>query len=270
MMDHLDPVAAGQVDSTVDLLRDVLGDAISGVYLFGSAVRGGLGPDSDLDLLVALDRPTTDDERRTMIRGLLARSRSPARRERRHLEVTAVLVDAVKPWRYPPPMEFQYGDWWRAEFEAGELAPWSSPNPDLAIVLTTVRDDSVAVQGPPARALFDPVPRADLDHALRDVIPELLPGLADDDTRNSLLTLARIWLTLATGRIEPKDVAASWALERMPDGAGEALRLARSAYLGEAADRWDDAAKGSARADADTMLAAIESSPTVDAGSTGR
>ncbi len=259
-MDHLEPIAAGQVDSTLSLVRDVLGEATAGVYLFGSAVRGGLRPDSDVDLLVVVDRPMTEDERRTMIAGLLARSRSPAHRERRHLEVSAVVLSAVKPWRYPPPMELQYGDWWRAEFEAGELAPWSSPNPDLAIVLTTVRDDSVALLGPPARELLDAVPRADLDHALRDVIPELLPGLAEDDTRNALLTLARIWLTVATGRIEPKDVAATWALERMPDGAGDALRLARAGYRGEDEERWDDAAKALARSDADAMLAAIEPS----------
>ena len=256
-MDHLDDIAAGQVDSTVGLVRDVLGDTTAGVYLFGSAVRGGLRTDSDLDLLVVTHRSMTEDERRTMIHGLLGRSRSSAHRERRHLEVTAVALPAVRPWRYPPEMELQYGDWWRAEFEAGELAPWSSPNPDLAIVLTTARDDSVALLGPPARSLLDPVPRADLGRALRDVIPELLPGLADDDTRNSLLTLARIWLTVATGRIEPKDVAAAWALERMPGGAGEALRLARAGYLDETKDTWDDAARVLAHADADAMLAAI-------------
>ena len=101
------------------------------------------------------------------------------------------------------------------------------------------------------------VPRADLDSALRDVIPELLPGLAEDDTRNSLLTLARVWLTLETGRIEPKDVAAGWALERMPAGAGKALRRARDGYLGKADDPWDDDGKALARADAEAILAAI-------------
>ena len=257
-MDHLDPVAAGQLRGLVGLLREVLEDAIVGVYLFGSAVRGGLRPDSDLDLLAVIDRRTAPNERRALIDGLLARSRSPAHRERRHLEVTVVVLDAVRPWRYPPPLELQFGDWWRTEFEAGDLAPWTSPNPDLAVVLTTVRDDSVALVGPPAPEVLDAVPRTDLDQALRDVIPELLPGLAEDDTRNSLLTIARIWLTLTTGRIEPKDVAATWAIERMPDGAGQALRLARAAYLGEADDRWDETGKVLARADADVMLAAID------------
>ena len=84
----------------------------------------------------------------------------------------------------------------------------------------------------------------------------VLPGLAEDDTRNSLLTLARIWLTVAT--VDRTEGRGGLGLERMPAGAGEALRLARSGYLGEADDPWDDAAKALARADADMMLAAID------------
>jgi len=79
MMDHLDPIAAGQVDAVVGLVRETLGDAVAGCYLFGSAVRGGLRPDSDLDVLVVVDRGTTVDERRVLIDGLLARSRSRCR-----------------------------------------------------------------------------------------------------------------------------------------------------------------------------------------------
>ena len=40
---------------------------------------------------------------------------------------------------------------------------------------------------------------------MRDEIPELLPGLEEDDTRNSLLTVARIWYTLETGTVAAKE-----------------------------------------------------------------
>ncbi|GEM_PF-6550602 len=36
------------------------------------------------------------------------------------------------------------------------------------------------------------------------------------DERNVVLALARIWFSAATGTIAPKDVAANWALERLP------------------------------------------------------
>ncbi len=254
---RLGGVETRQVDGVVRLVQGVFGDAALGAYLFGSAVRGGLRPDSDLDILVVTCRRTRGSERRAVIEGLLWLSRSPERSELRHLEVTVVVERYIRPWRYPPPMEVQYGDWWRREFESGDLAPWTSPNADLAVILTSARADGVSLFGPPAVALLDPIPRPDLERAMRDEIPELLPGLEEGDTRNSLLTLARIWYTLETGTIESKDVAAGWALKRLPAGAGEALALARAAYRGDAVDAWDAAAKATARFDWDAMLEGI-------------
>ena len=40
----------GQINQCVDLLKDVLGKDLLGVYLYGSAVVGGLQKYSDLDL----------------------------------------------------------------------------------------------------------------------------------------------------------------------------------------------------------------------------
>jgi predicted nucleotidyltransferase len=249
-----------RLDGVVALIDDVLGDAVVAAYLSGSAVHGGLREDSDLDILVVIGRSTPPDERHALIDGLLARSRSPEHDERRHLEVTLVVLPDIRPWRYPPPLELQYGDWWRSAFDAGDLSPWTSPNADLAVLLTSVRDDGIPLIGRPAADVLDPVPPADLERALRDVIPELLPGLEEDDTRNALLTLARIWFTLTTGRIGSKDVAAAWALERLPAGTGEGLRLARAGYLGEARDTWDAAALANARTDWLAMLTAIDQS----------
>jgi len=109
------------------------------------------------------------------------------------------------------------------------------------------------------------VPFEDLHRALRDVVPELLPGITEgDDVRNSLLTLARAWLTLETDRIEPKDVAADWALDRMPDGTGDALRRARDGYRGTVVDTWDAGAIALAERDAAAMVERIEAREVVE------
>jgi len=93
--------------------------------------------------------------------------------------------------------------------------------------------------GRAAAEVFDPVPAADLDRALLDVIPGLLADL-ESDTGNVILTFARIWTTLATGEIRPKDVAADWVLERLPEEHRAVLARARAIYLGEEPERWDD------------------------------
>lgn len=60
----------------------------------------------------------------------------------------------------------------------------------------------------------DLVPPEDLGRAAVASVPRFLANLASD-TRIVLLTLARIWVTLTTGAVVPKDAAADWVLERL-------------------------------------------------------
>jgi predicted nucleotidyltransferase len=231
-----------QLTKVVALTSEVLRGGLLGVYLHGSAVFGGLMPRSDLDVLAVTNRLTTPEERRALIERLLPISgRGDPSGQSRSVELTMVVGADVRPWRYPPRLEFMYGDWWRADFEAGNLAPWASPNPDLAITLSQVLAADRPLFGPPPGELLDPVPNADLRRAMVDGIPSLLADLRGDEA-NVILTLARIGVTLETGVIVPKDVAA----DRMAPGLGSDLRpvveRARAIYLGEADDRWDDLA----------------------------
>jgi predicted nucleotidyltransferase len=229
-----------QIDAVVAILRDVLGDDAIGAYLHGSTALARLRPHSDIDILALSRRPTTNAERERLIRSILPISGSRAvSGPSRSIELTIVVEADVRPWRYPPTLDFQHGDWWRPEYEAGDLAPWTTPNPDLATVLTMVREADRPAFGPAASEAFDPVPRADLDRAVVEAIPGLLEDL-EQDTANVVLTFARIWTTLATGRIRPKDVAAAWALRRLPEGHRPVLERARDVYLGDHADTWDD------------------------------
>ena len=66
-----------------------------------------------------------------------------------------------------------------------------------------------------------------------------MPGIEEgDDIRNGLLTLARIWSTLATGEIRSKDEAAGWALAHLPVEHRPVLAHARAAHLGDEAEDW--------------------------------
>jgi Domain of unknown function (DUF4111)/Nucleotidyltransferase domain len=221
------------------VLGDVLGDVVIGAYLYGSALGGGLRPRSDLDVLVVSERPASTGEKRRLADGLLAISgRGP-----RPIEVTIVIQSDVRPWRYPPRFDLQFGEWHRAALEGGDVEPLAAiENPDVALLLTMVRQASRPLLGPPASELLDPVPPGDLTRAMLHGVDEVMPGL-EDDTRNSVLTLARIWLTIETGEIDSKDRAADWALARLPAEHRPVLARARAIYLGED-DRWDDLRPG--------------------------
>src|SRR3954454_20320698 len=208
---------ASQLDRVLGGVRDLFRGEVVGAYLFGSAVLGGLKPASDLDVLAVVQRPTTREQRQRLVAALLPMS---GRKGRRHVELTLVVASEIRPWRYPPRMDFQYGDWLRGEFERGNLEPCPpEENPDLTTLLAMVQLGGRPLLGSPAAEVLDPVPAGDLrrgaaDGDLRRAVSNvdaLLEGL-EDDTRNVLLTLARAWSTLETGQIRSKDAAADWAL----------------------------------------------------------
>ncbi|MFI9117102.1 DUF4111 domain-containing protein [Streptomyces venezuelae] len=93
--------------------------------------------------------------------------------------------------------------------------------------------------GPPPVEVFDPVPKDDLRAAIVAGVPELLDDL-DGDTRNVLLTLARILSTLATGEIRAKDAAADWVLERLPAIHRPVLTEARALYVAGEYGSWTE------------------------------
>jgi streptomycin 3"-adenylyltransferase len=83
------------------------------------------------------------------------------------------------------------------------------------------------------------------------------------DTRNLVLTLARIWSSLVTHEIQPKDAAADWALPRLPPEHRAVLARARDIYLGTQDERWEDV-RDRIRPFADAILEEIEAARSAD------
>jgi streptomycin 3"-adenylyltransferase len=73
---------------------------------------------------------------------------------------------------------------------------------------------------------------------MTDEMPLLLDDISTD-TANVLLTLARVWFTLATGDFASKDEAADWAIERLAPGEAAALERARDTYRAGTYESWD-------------------------------
>jgi streptomycin 3"-adenylyltransferase len=221
-----------------------LAGALQAIHLFGSAVDGGLKLYSDIDLLVTMSGPLAEPVRHSLMMDLLAVSAWPGTSETyRALEVTVIVRGEVVPWRYPPMHELQFGEWLREQLLAGIIQA-AVPDHDLAILLTKVRQHSVCFAGTPASELFAPVPKESFMRTLSDTTAQWNEESDwQGDERNVVLALARIWFSVSTGEIAPKDIAASWALEHLPDEYRPVLAVAQAAYLGTARDDLAERAK---------------------------
>lgn len=245
------PLRASQVTA---LLRESLGADLVALYLYGSHVDGGLKPASDLDLLAVVRRPLTEPERAGIASALLRLSSPPGDPSHRALEVTLVVLPAIDPWQHPAMRELQFGEWLRPALLAGAvLRP--EVDPDLALLIVQAREKGVALFGPPPESLLPEVPRDDVRSAILSLMPEVAKNLAGEE-KHALLTLARMWVTLQTGEIVPKDVAASRIGSLLPATHRPTLERALAVYLGTADDdwrEWQDRVAGCVRYMVDAM-----------------
>ncbi|MFC2897293.1 nucleotidyltransferase domain-containing protein, partial [Acinetobacter baumannii] len=60
-----------QLEYLQEKLQQLLAESLFAIYLYGSAVDGGLGPESDLDVLVVVTQPLTSALREQLAQELL-------------------------------------------------------------------------------------------------------------------------------------------------------------------------------------------------------
>ena len=232
--------AQNQIQDSLALLKTTLGPNLLGVYLYGSSLVGGLQRYSDIDLLVLINRKTTLEEKSALIDKLLQISGIYMKSLKLPLELTIVEHSAINPWRYPPHFDFQYGEWLRAAFEEGATeSSQTNEMPDLALIVTQVLLKSQTLWGPEPEKVLSYVPYRDFMKAMIHDVDRLIDEI-ESDTRNVLLTFARIWSTLETNEIRPKPVAADWAINRLPKEYQPVMKRAKLICIGEEEEHWND------------------------------
>lgn len=231
------------IDELAAELRPALPTQLLGLYLCGSAARGELTPHSDIDLLAVADHALDQGQRKRLTEALLRLSGWAGHREtfpeaanRRPIEFSILISDDVSANAYPPLADYQYGEWLRGDLLAGAL-PQPFEDPDLLLLREDARQNHRGLIGPDLESfLSTPTPDM-LSRACRDALPALLEDLRSD-TRNVLLTLARMVTTVTSGRIVSKDVAARHVSPNLPEAESDLLLHAMAEYRGEAVVDW--------------------------------
>lgn len=240
-LENLTSLEKAQIEQATVLMKECLQENLIALYLYGSAVESGLKVHSDIDLLLVINKPLSIDERGHLMRELLKVSAYPLSFARyRALEVTIVITSDIDPWRFPAKRELQFGEWLREEISHG-IYEGAVFDPDLTILLTQVRNRSIALIGDSADKIIPVIPQADLLKTLQETLK--MWQTAEDligDERNIILTLARILYSQETGEIVSKNQAALWLLPQLPAAEAVILHLAHQEYLGLKSVDWED------------------------------
>lgn len=211
--DTLSPAVRSQLEDVRRLWLDRLGTSLLAVYLHGSLALGRFQEaGSDLDLLILTDRKLPRGERLAAARDLLDLDRRPC-----PLELSALSVGDLRPWRHPALCQFHYSGAWTDHYRAllsgacadSFLLDTDFPDPDIACHVRLTRERGIPLYGPPPQTLLPEVPEADFWQSIRADIEDC-----------DLLTLARVLSYKRLGRIVSKYDAGLWAMDIVP----EALR----------------------------------------------
>ena len=222
-----------QINIVKKILRNHLRKNLIGIYMFGSGVDSGLKANSDLDFLVVISEPLTNQSKEILIKKIRPISKRIGDKSNlRYVELTIIVQQEIVQWNYPPKQEFIYGEWLQELYEEGYI-PQQELKSDLTIILyQAVRNNKRIYGNYQLKELLADIPFSDVKTAIMDSSEDLIDNYQGDEI-NSILTLCRMILTVDTGRILAKDTAGNIVAKSSPLEHSERILLAVRGYLGE-------------------------------------
>ena len=204
------------------------------IYLHGSLAMGSFyPPKSDIDLLIVVETPLDLSTQQKLHQKLMALT--DRRPMTGFLELSIVLMNAVKNPKHPIPFELHYGEEFPARIREGnfDYTKAKGNDPDLAAHLTVARERGVALFGPVPKDIIGKVAWADYLNAVLDDLCWIV------DKENilespfySILNSCRVLQMLKEGEgtVATKEEGALWALKNLPNQFHSLIRAALECY----------------------------------------
>ena len=202
------------LESLLSHIRRIFHERLAGLYLYGSLTTGDFDPDiSDIDLLAVTSSQITDpefDALRTMHRDF-ARD-NPEWEDR--IDVVYLPLAALRTFRSEKnPIVISPGEPFHVR-EGEALRDWLQN-------WYIVRENGLALFGPPPKAVIPPISQDEFVEAVRRYAAEVSRCLGHEPNRKSqayaILTMCRALHVHRTGKTASKRQAALWAQEEFPE-----------------------------------------------------
>ncbi|WP_434752212.1 aminoglycoside adenylyltransferase domain-containing protein [Paenibacillus amylolyticus] len=201
----------------VDILKEELTDALTGVYLHGSMALGCFHPQqSDIDILVVCREKRSSETYRRIADQLIRIE------DEMHLakgfEISIVVESAVTSGQYPTPFEFHYSAYHREKYRNDPAyLCGGDEDPDVVAHMAVIYDRGIVLYGKPIKELFQPANREHVIHSIASDASSALEEIGDNPVYN-VLTLSRVLLYIQESVIYSKREAGQRALsEALPE-----------------------------------------------------
>jgi predicted nucleotidyltransferase len=216
-MIHAHPTPYDDINELLELLvsgmRNVLSENLVGIYLYGSLVTGDFDRESsDIDLLAA----TSSDIDEREFNALLAMHDDFADKHKQwdgRIEVAYLSTTGLKTFRSRRNMI--------AVISPGESFHIKDAGSDWLINWYTVREKGIALYGPSAETLIEPISKEEYIHSVREYMGLWEERMQQPHSRPSqayaILTMCRAVYAIKYGEQVSKKQAALWAQQELPE-----------------------------------------------------
>lgn len=207
------------VERVASILNSLLGQALVGVYLHGSAAMNGFRRGrSDIDMLAISNRSLARAEKERIATALSQKAFPCPARE---LELSLVTQDVTRITAASPPYELH--------LSTGDCPHWidgaeRDGDGDLVAHFAMACARGRAIYGPPPQAVFRPVERPLL---LQTLLSDLRWAEENATSEYRVLNACRCWRLIEDGSLGSKIEAGLWALSRTDDAGLVAAALSR-------------------------------------------
>lgn len=220
--DNLPSAVMVQINKVTDIWKKHLDNRLVGVYLHGSPVLNAFIPESsDIDILIVVEDSLDIPTKLAIAKDIIEIDGKPC-----PLEMSAVRLADVNPWKTPGNCVFHYSGFWTERY----LERLSDPNAECYIVDNEFPDSDVTsyiklicqcgivLYGRKIKEVFSDISDEDFFKAISNDIDNYnFRDYAPRYLASNILILGRILSFKETKRILSKYDAGLWMIDRVPD-----------------------------------------------------
>jgi len=211
-----------QINKVVDIWKKHLNNNLVGVYLHGSIVLNAFMPNSgDIDLLIIVENPLDIPTKLAIAKDIIEADKKPC-----PLEMSAVCLNEVRPWRTPGKCVFHYSDSWTERYLKRFSDPGAEcyvvdnefPDPDVTSYIKLICKCGIVLYGRDIKDVFCDISDEDFWEAIStDIDSYDFHSYAPRYFASNILILGRILSFKETRRILSKYDGGLWMIDHVPE-----------------------------------------------------